>query len=80
MATLSDAEITNLLPVLAERARASTKTVAAFRPPSTGIVEQVAADWHHFVVGRRGVGKSMLLLTVAEYDTWLLPSLLLSAS
>ncbi len=27
----------------------------------------MAADWHHFVVGRRGVGKSMLLLNVAKH-------------
>src|SRR4051794_30249094 len=62
---LSDEEVARLLPILAARARANAKTAGAFRPPRTGIVEQVAADWHHFVVGRRGVGKSMLLLNVA---------------
>ena len=65
--TLTDDEVTRLLPILAARARATEKTSAAFRPPRTGIVEQVAADWHHFVVGRRGVGKSMLLLNVAKH-------------
>jgi hypothetical protein len=64
---LTDDEVTRLLPILAARARASERTASAFRPPRTGIVEQVAADWHHFVVGRRGVGKSMLLLNVAKH-------------
>lgn len=64
MAALSDDEVTRLLPILTERARASSKTADAFRPPRTGIVEQVGAGWHHFVVGRRGVGKSMLLLNI----------------
>lgn len=64
---LTDEEVTRLLPTLAARARATEKTASLFRPPRTGIVEQVAADWHHFVVGRRGVGKSMLLLNVARH-------------
>lgn len=64
---LTDEDVTRLLPILAARARANERTASAFRPPRTGIVEQVAADWHHFVVGRRGVGKSMLLLNVAKH-------------
>src|SRR5262245_49274484 len=64
---LTDEEVARLLPILAARSRASDKTAGSFRPPRTGIVEQVAADWHHFVVGRRGVGKSMLLLNVEQF-------------
>ena len=63
---LTDDEVKKLLPLLSERVRATTdQDVENFRPPQTGIVEQVSSAWHHFVVGRRGVGKSMLLLTVA---------------
>jgi len=56
-----------MLKLLAERSRASEDIVASFRPPHAGIVEQVGANRHQIVHGRRGVGKSMLLLSlVAE--------------
>ena len=66
MEGLDDAAVARLLPILSERARAKEELSGAFRPPQVGIVEQVGSNWHHFVVGRRGVGKSMLLLNVAE--------------
>lgn len=44
---LSDEEVTRLLPILATRARANERTSAAFRPPRTGIVEQVAERQPH---------------------------------
>lgn len=67
MEELTDDEVKRLLPLLSARSRAAQGTSSSFRPPQTGIVELVASDWHHFVVGRRGVGKSMLLLTVKEH-------------
>lgn len=63
---LSDEDVMRLLPILSTRARASQGTLDGFRPPHVGIVEQVGSARHHFVVGRRGVGKSMLLMTVAR--------------
>ena len=67
MDALTDEQVSRLLPLLASRARASGAVAEAFRPPQTGIIEQVASNWHYFVVGRRGVGKSMLLLNVRQH-------------
>jgi hypothetical protein len=61
MAPISDDQVTQLLPVLAEAARAEKSTAARFVPPRTDILEETAAKRHQFVFGRRGVGKSTLL-------------------
>jgi hypothetical protein len=58
---LTDEQVVTLLPALAEAARADRRTADRFVPPRTGILEETAARRHHFVFGRRGVGKSTLL-------------------
>src|ERR1039457_3381 len=64
---ITDAQVSEILPLLEEAARASQRTVDRFVPPRTGIIEQVAARRHQFVLGRRGVGKSTLLHTVQAH-------------
>ena len=64
MAALSDQQVADLLPILAERARATSETVDSFRPPRVGIVEEASSRAHQLILGRRGAGKSMLLLKV----------------
>ena len=61
MEPISDEQVTQLLPVLAEAARADKNTAARFVPPRIGILEETASQRHQFVFGRRGVGKSTLL-------------------
>lgn len=66
MTELSDGQVAEILEVVAERARASERIAESFIPPHVGIVEETAARRHQLVVGRRGVGKSMLLLNVVS--------------
>lgn len=61
---LSDSQVAKILEILAERTRASERLAATFQPPHVGIVEEATARQHQLIVGRRGVGKSMLLLNV----------------
>ena len=61
---IKDDAVAPLLVILAERTRASERTVTSFQPPHTGLVEEAGARRHQLVVGRRGVGKSMLLLNL----------------
>ena len=61
---ISDAQVARLLPALAEAERASEETLARFVEPRPGILEEVSARRHQLVYGRRGVGKSTLLLRV----------------
>ena len=61
MEPISDEQVKQLLPVLAEAARADKNTAARFVPPRIGILEETASQRHQFVFGRRGVGKSTLL-------------------
>ena len=61
MEPISDEQVKQLLPVLAEASRADTNTAARFVPPRVGILEETASKRHQFVFGRRGVGKSTLL-------------------
>jgi len=64
----TDDQITRLVPTLERRSRATTRSSTEdFRPQRPGIVERVAASRHQLVVGRRGVGKTMLLWRVIEY-------------
>lgn len=63
---LSDEQVAQILEVVAERARASERIAESFIPPHVGIVKETAARRHQLVVGRRGVGKSMLLLNVVS--------------
>jgi Cdc6-like AAA superfamily ATPase len=62
---VSDQQLTKVVTALAEAARANEETAARFVPPRTGILEEVSARRHQLVYGRRGVGKSTLLLRVA---------------
>jgi Cdc6-like AAA superfamily ATPase len=62
---ITDEEVTQLLPALAEAERATEATAARFVPPRPGILEEVSARRHQLVYGRRGVGKSTLLHRVA---------------
>ena len=62
---ISDDQVAPLLRALAEAERATNETAARFVPPRQGILEEVSARRHQFVYGRRGVGKSTLLLRVA---------------
>jgi hypothetical protein len=62
---ITDDDVARLLPALAEAERATEETAARFVPPRPGILEEVSARRHQFVYGRRGVGKSTLLLRVA---------------
>ena len=62
--SLTDSQIAKLRPLLSRHARASQDASGSFRPPQVGIVEAVASGHHHFIVGRRGTGKSMLLRNV----------------
>jgi hypothetical protein len=64
MNELSDEQAAGVLEILAERTRATERTAEAFVPPQVGIVQEAKARRHHLIVGRRGVGKSMLLLNV----------------
>jgi hypothetical protein len=66
--TISE-DVRRLLPALEEAARANQHTVERFVPPRTGIVEQVSARRHQFVLGRRGVGKTTLLRVVEQAAT-----------
>ena len=66
MTELSDDTVARILEILAERTRASERIAGSFIPPHVGIVEETAARRHQLVVGRRGVGKSMLLLNVVS--------------
>lgn len=61
---LDDDAVVRLLPVLAEAARATQTTVDRFVSPRIGVVEEARSRRHHFVFGRRGVGKSTLLRKV----------------
>lgn len=63
---LSDQNVADVLKILAERARASERIADSFIPPYVGVVEETAAGRHQLVVGRRGVGKSMLLLNLVS--------------
>jgi ABC-type branched-subunit amino acid transport system ATPase component len=69
VAEITDENVVALLPLLEEAARAQQSTVERFVPPRTGIVEQVAARRHQFVLGRRGVGKTTLLRTVEHHSS-----------
>ena len=62
---ISDDDVARLLPALAEAERATEETAARFVPPRPGMFEEVSARRHQLVYGRRGVGKSTLLLRVA---------------
>jgi hypothetical protein len=64
-AGLTDDQVTRLLPLLAEAARATADTSARFVSPTPGILEEASARRHQLVYGRRGVGKSTLLRRVA---------------
>lgn len=66
MGVLSDDQVVKLLPALSEAARADEESAHRFVPPRVGIVEVAAARRHQFILGRRGVGKSTLLLRVAQ--------------
>ena len=66
MAEITDEDVAQLLPLLEEAARAQQQTIDRFVPPRVGIVEQAAARRDQFIVGRRGVGKTTLLLTVQQ--------------
>ena len=55
-----------MLAVLAERTRATERIAPTFQPPHAGIIQEAGARQHQLVVGRRGVGKSMLLLNVVS--------------
>jgi hypothetical protein len=61
---IDDSQLKRLLQVLAEAERADETTAERFVEPRTGILEEVSARRHYLVVGRRGVGKSTLLLRV----------------
>lgn len=61
---LSDDEVVALLPAFEEAARANQRTIDRFVEPRIGIVAQTLSRHHHFVLGRRGVGKSTLLRKV----------------
>lgn len=61
----TDADVARLLPALAEAERATDATANRFVSPRPGVLEEAAARRHQFVYGRRGVGKSTLLLRVA---------------
>jgi hypothetical protein len=61
---ISDEQLVDLLPEIAEAARASQRTVDRFVPPRLGIVEETASRRHQLIFGRRGVGKSTLLRTL----------------
>src|SRR5438067_208814 len=66
MEQLTDEQVEALLPALAESARATQASVERFVPPRRGIVGEVAARAHQFVLGRRGVGKSSLLRKIEQ--------------
>ena len=68
MKPLSDAEVTALLPALAEAARADQRTAQRFVAPRIGILEETASRRHQFVFGRRGVGKSTLVRKVESLE------------
>jgi hypothetical protein len=64
MEQLTDDQVEALVPALAESARATQASVERFVPPRRGIVDEVVARAHQFLLGRRGVGKSSLLRKV----------------
>jgi hypothetical protein len=64
-AAISDEDVIRLLPELVEAERATEETATRFVRPRPGILEEVSARRHQLVYGRRGVGKSTLLLRVA---------------
>ena len=66
MASVTDDQVAQLLRILDEAARATTRTTERFVAPRVGVLEQVSSRRHHFVLGRRGVGKSTLLRKVEK--------------
>jgi hypothetical protein len=66
---INDEQLQELLPALAEAARANQQTVDRFVPPKIGIVGETASRRHQFILGRRGVGKSSLLRMVERDST-----------
>ena len=66
MEQLTDDQVEALLPALAEAARATQASVERFVLARRGIVQEVAARAHQYVLGRRDVGKSSLLRKIEE--------------
>jgi len=66
---ITDGQVVQLLPALAEAARADTSSADRFVPPRVGILEETASRRHQFVFGRRGVGKSTLLRKIESEAT-----------
>lgn len=63
--SISDDDVSRLLPALAEAERASAASAPRFVPPRPGLLEEASARRHQLVFGRRGVGKTTLLHQVA---------------
>jgi hypothetical protein len=63
---LSNPAIDCLATVVEEGARASRESVRRFIEPAHGTLRRATAKRHHLVFGRRGSGKSSLLLKAAD--------------
>ena len=63
---ITDESVAAILPILAERTRATERIASSFRPPQPGLLEEAGARRHQLIVGRRGVGTSMLLLNLIQ--------------
>lgn len=63
---LFDSSIDALATVVEEGARASKQSIQRFIEPASGTLRRATSKRHHIVFGRRGSGKSSLLLKAAD--------------
>ena len=61
-----EAEIDALATLVEEGARASSQNIARFIKPAPGTLRRAKAKRHHLIFGRRGSGKSSLLLRAGD--------------
>lgn len=63
---LDSAQIDHLATLVEEAARAARKAVPRFVEPAKGTLRRASSRRHHIIFGRRGSGKTSLLLKAAE--------------
>jgi len=64
--SIFDKAVDNLSTIVEEGARADRKTTSRFIEPAQGTLRRAQSRRHHIVFGRRGSGKSSLLLKAVE--------------
>ena len=66
---LNSPGVDNLVRILEEATRSTTRTVSRFIEPARGTLDRAKSRRHHIVFGRRGSGKtSLVLLLLRLYD------------